>query len=540
MAKSKLLLYLFLCILTGILLWLAWPPKHLTILIFFAFVPLLLAGKFISEEKEHNTSLRLFLFTFSTFVIWNFLSTFWIRYATFSGAIMTVILNALLMTFPFMLYHKVRYFAGKNMAYMALPLFWIGFEYFHLNWDLSWPWMSLGNAFATKISWIQWYEYTGILGGTLWIWIINLSVFRTLEYFIDNGYQFKQKRIFFIGISSLLVWFLIPCIISKSIKIEESRFTGKNVVIVQPNIDPYNEKFEEDSYQKQINKLIDLSESAIDKNTILVVWPETAITNSIDEATLNTNSVILYIRSFIRKYPRLKLLTGLDSYKFFTKGEKISPTARLYLPDSQYYDNHNSALMLDSSSEFQLYYKSRLVPGVEKMPYPKFFKFIEKYAINLGGTSGSLGKQDKPTVFVINTQIIAAPAICYESVYGDHLGNFVMAGANVIVIMTNDGWWRNTDGHKQHFDYAALRAIELRKDIIRSANTGISGYFNAKGEIIARTKYWEPAVIKKNLKINNTLTFYARYGDYLGIIASMLSGIIILWGLLMWVNGRKK
>ena len=540
MGKNKFLKGLILSLLSGFLFWVAWPPKSPAYLAFIAFVPLLLAEKIISADENRNNSMVFFTVSMIAFLLWNYLSTFWIHYATFTGAIATVILNALLMSMPLMLYHKIRQKTKRGIAYIALPIFWLGFEYLHLNWDLAWPWMTIGNVFAMHPAWIQWYEYTGTMGGTIWVWVVNLVIFNLCEYFIDNDYQFRQKRVVVIALSLTLVILLLPVIISKNLNIHESRPSGKNVVIVQPNIDPYNEKFAEGSFINQINKMIRLSESAVDQNTVLIVWPETAISNSIDEKQLNFNIAIVNIRAFLKRHAGLKLLTGLDSYKFFKKGEKVSATARLYEPDSNYFDFHNSALLLDSSQHFDIYYKSRLVPGVEKMPYPGFFKFLEKYAIKLGGTSGSLGMQEKPSVFKIDKNIVAAPAICYESVFGDYLGRFVMLGANVLVVMTNDGWWRDTDGYKQHFSYASLRAIELRKDVIRSANTGISAYINSKGRVVEKTGFWETATIKRDICINDTLTFYARNGDYPGRIASFISILLILWLILLSVFKRKR
>ena len=75
-----------------------------------------------------------------------------------------------------------------------------------------------------------------------------------------------------------------------------------------------------------------------------------------------------------------------------------------------------------------------------------------------------------------------APVICYESIYGDYVSDYVGDGAQWLAVVTNDAWWRNTAGHKQHFSYAKLRAIEQRKWVGRAANTGISGFINPVGE----------------------------------------------------------
>jgi apolipoprotein N-acyltransferase len=113
------------------------------------------------------------------------------------------------------------------------------------------------------------------------------------------------------------------------------------------------------------------------------------------------------------------------------------------------------------SGTIQIYHKSKLVPGVEKMPWPAVFKYIEKFAIDLGGISGSLGMQEERVAFFTQDKKFAAgPIVCYESVYGEYVGEYVKKGANFLAIITNDGWWGDTPGYRQHLQYGALRAIE--------------------------------------------------------------------------------
>lgn len=105
--------------------------------------------------------------------------------------------------------------------------------------------------------------------------------------------------------------------------------------------------------------------------------------------------------------------------------------------------------------------------------------------------------------------------ICYESVYGEFVNGFIKNGANAIFIITNDGWWGNTAGHRQHMLFSVIRSIETRRSIARSANTGISCFVNQRGDISQRTEYWEPAVISSDINLNDKITFYVRYGDYI-------------------------
>lgn len=528
MEKNRNLYFTGLSIFTGTVLWMAWPPKHYVFLIFFAFIPLLYIEQDFYRKKIYRSELKLFLFSFLTFLIWNALTTYWLYNATLEGAFMAIFINSLLMSLPLLLFHKVKRYLKKEISLIYFICFWLSYELLHLSWDFSWPWLHLGNAFAVKPEWIQWYEYTGILGGTFWILLVNISVFYLLKRLNKSIKRIVKDSTFYLRFILVAFVVIVPIIISNLIKVETLEQSPKNVVIVQPNVDPYSEKFASGTYQEQIENLLNLSRKNIDSNTVLLVWPETAISRPVDENQLKSNNSMILISRLLKQYPNIKLIAGMDSYRFFKKGEELSPTARFYKSDSTYYDSYNSALMLDHNLNYEIYHKSRLVPGVEQMPYPKTFKFLEKLIIDLGGTSGSLGRQKEASIFEINDDIKVAPIICYESVYGDYLGDFVMKGANIITIITNDGWWGDTPGYKQHYLYSVLRAIEMRRNVIRSANTGVSCYVNSKGEIIQKTNWWERATIKQNISLNNKITFYANAGDYIGRIASLISILILL------------
>ncbi len=167
--------------------------------------------------------------------------------------------------------------------------------------------------------------------------------------------------------------------------------------------------------------------------------------------------------------------------------------------------------------------------GVEKMPFIKYLGFLGDLVINIGGTSSSLGSQDEPTNFVASDGLQVAPVICYESIFGSYVAKYVQKGAGLIFIITNDGWWKNTPGYKQHFSYARLRAIETRRSIARSANTGISGFINQRGDVLQSTGWWQEAVIQGKLNVNDKLTFYVKYGDYIARISLFVAALLLLY-----------
>jgi apolipoprotein N-acyltransferase len=518
-----------LAIVSGLLFYIGWVPRPFFISIFVAFVPLLWVEHQLSYmPKRSNT--RVWLHAYFAFLIWNVLVTWWVGNTTapVSGVLANV-LNALLMSVPFVLFHITKKRTNEWLGYMSLPAYWIAFEYLHLNWDLSWPWLTLGNSLAYYPQWIQWYEYTGVLGGSLWILGLNIMAFLMLRQVVFSAVR-SRKIIIRQGIIFTLLLILpfgISYIIYQEVKNASSGDVYKNVVVVQPNIDPYNEKFDFSRLQEQMDKLFRLSDVLCDSTTDYLVWPETAFPQGIIENNIEEDKTTLQLRAFLEKYPHLNLVTGFSGYKRYDSAE--TETARTYSDGECCYDAFNSGMQLSSRGPIQIHHKSKLVPGVEKMPYPKIFGFLESLSIDMGGMSGSLGSQKHPGVFFSKDSVGVAPVICYESIYGEYLTEYVKRGANMIFIITNDGWWGHTDGHIQHLYYGALRAIETRRPVARSANTGISCFVNVLGEIEQAQPYWQESVIKQHLEAGFGETFYVRFGDYIGRLMLYLSALILFY-----------
>lgn len=437
--------------------------------------------------------------------------------------------NAFLMTIPFLLFRITKQAAGANWGYFGFVLYWMTFEYIHLNWDISWPWLTLGNGFASFPQWVQWYEYTGVFGGTLWILLANLAFFFV---FLKDKAIFR--RLFrWRSLIYTLFWVSVPVICSYIIYYNYQN-EGKKVeaVVLQPNIDPYTEKFVGSEnfipFEEQAERFINLSKTKLTDSTQFLIWPETAFDGLYYEPVIQSSDIFQKTMQFKKQYPNLSLVTGMTSYLLYEDPNDVTPTAR-FRENVGHYDVFNTALFINDDNDIVFYHKSKLVPGVEIMPYPQVFSFLSEAIFNLGGTSGGYGRQEERTVFRnAEDSTSVAPAICYESIYGDFMAKYVRSGANLIFIITNDGWWGNTPGHKQHLAYATLRAIELRRSIARSANTGISAFINQRGDISQATKYWTQDVIRETIQANNALTFYAQHGDYLARTAAWLSVFVFL------------
>lgn len=518
---------LFTAIGGGLLLFAAWPVSPLTILIFAAWLPLLWL------ETKVNSRKKFFGLTYITMLVWNVAATWWIWNASAPGAVAAFLANSLLMCFPWLGYKTVKQKMGERMGYISLVAFWMCFEYIHLqDWGLSWPWLTLGNAFATHPQWIQWYSFTGTSGGTLWILVVNILLFLHLKKNIFSNGE-KNYRYLATGVAALIVPVLLSFVssIHTTIPVEK-----KNIVVVQPNIDPY-EKIYSGTFDAQLQKLIRLSEEQVDENTALVVWPETAMymdNGGINEAELQqkNNFLLNPLWAFLQKHPGLTLFTGVESFRMMDSATKQS---REY--NGNHYESYNGSALLDSSGATAFYHKSMLVPGVETLPW--FLKFIDKWFEKFGGTTAGYARQQERTVLHTKQGYAIAPSVCYESIYGEFMGRYIRNGANLICIITNDGWWKKTPGHKQHMNYARLRAIETRTWVARSANTGISCFISPFGTVYQPQPYNTATAIKMQITAPyRHQTFYVRYGDLLSKIMVALSIIILLWRVGLKLQGR--
>lgn len=535
--KYRLIL---LSLLTGVLMAAAWPARGFPGLLFIGLIPLLFVEDFIRNHRERFFRFSVLLYSYPAFFVWNLLTTWWIVNSTTVGAVMAVVINAFFMSVIFQAFHFTRKHLKSTAAgYAALVVYWISFEYLHLNWSLNWPWLNIGNGFASFHKWVQWYEYTGALGGTLWVLAANIIGFRILKGYLEH----RTLRIWTHHPAScilFLLWIMIPLGLSFLIY---HRYTERpdpvKVVAVQPNLDPYNEQYSMPP-QEVLDRILNLSGPLVDSTTDFLIAPESAIQEQMWENSLNSFTTISSLREYLNKYPDLNIIVGGSTFRYYLPEEKIPNTARKFRDAEQYYDAFNAAIMVNSLDIIQLYHKSKLTPGVETLPSFKGWKWLEKFAIDLGGTVGSLGSDSVRRVYQTVGTARASAVICYESVFGEFFAEFVRNGAEVMFIITNDGWWGNTGGYRQHFSFASLRAIETRRSIARSANTGISAFTDQRGDDHQQTAYWKPAAIKGTLNANQTLTFYVRHGDSLARMSVVVSAVLMLASIGMAITGRKR
>lgn len=523
------------CILTALFTLFSSVPflvPHTGPLMLIAFVPLLCMERMASLSGRRH----FWFWHYACFVLWNACTTFWVCNATVGGGIFAVLANALQMSLVFGLFRWAKRRMKGVLPYIFLAAAWIAWEKYYLTVaQISWPWLILGNAFAGTVGLAQWYDTLGSLGGSLWVWASNLAVFGLMTALSDGAFaRWKGKARAAALISSVLVFFW-PMVWSavKWHTYRESR-EPLDVVLVQPNFDPYH-KFVSMTQEQQTALMAGQIESALSEHQgqdpVLVLTPETS-TNDVVVGAVQDGMTYNRFLSLTRARPWTNILFGASSHEYIFGEARPSPTA-WKLRDGVWIESHNSALIVDSTGRYDLFHKSKLVIGTEMLPYPKVLGPVNDW---LGHPSATSTGQKEIDVLHFRpyrggemlSDVPVGCAVCYESVYGEYCTGYVRKGARLIAVITNDAWWGNTPGYRQHLNYSRLRAIETRRDIARSANTGISAIIDQRGRILEKTDWWVPATLSGTVHLNDAITPFVAYGDIVGRLCVFIFLLLLL------------
>ena len=529
--------YIFLSLISALLLSISWPTYGIPFFIFFAFVPLLLMEQEISKfSKIHKKGWAVFGLTYLAFFIWNVVTTGWLYHAknpdgnnSLLAVAIPVIVNSLLMSLVFQLYYWYKKVRGTYFGLVFFVAIWLSFERFHLNWEFTWPWLNLGNAFSEYPQLIQWYDTIGATGGSFWILLINVFAFYTLR--IWQAGRIRKDLVKNISILTAII--VLPLLISiyKYNSYQEKPVGEVTTLLLQPKLDPYTEKYSKDSLQI-LGELLNLAEENSKTKVDFFIAPETAFpgNGSLSENGFNKSTSIAIAKEFLGKHPQSIFLTGASTHKFLFD-EADTEDYSTEIQEGVWVNSYNSALQIIPNQNVEVYHKAKLVPGVEIFPYIRYLKPILGDAmLDFGGANSSLGIDKERKVFSNRfNKAKMAPIICYESIYGEYVTDYVKNGANLLAIMTNDSWWDNTEGHKQLLSYARLRAIETRREIVRAANSGISAHINARGDILQDTFYDDRTALLVKANLLEEKSIYTKIGDLISRIAIFVLGFLIIY-----------
>jgi len=482
----------YLIVLSAVFLSLSFPPFPFPFLQIPGFILLFRLIDLCDTPREAA------YWSYPLFVLWNLAVTYWLMLATLAGGVGAILANSVLMTLPVMFMKAFkRHFSNLGLQAITYASAWTLFEYLHHHWDLAWPWLTLGNAWSTLPGLIQYISITGIWGVSFWVVAVSVLFYHLIQYRTFKTELFTWSVFAAAPLFSLIILFTY----------QDKPDGISTVVITQPNYDTYDRLGGYSSPKRALEHTINLSDSLITDSTDAVFWPENAVRPALYEHENDQLTSILRNQS---TQWGVTIVTGTTYYDFFKDQE--SP-ALVRVHNGQKYIYYNSAVSFSPDNEKKLYYKGKLVPIVERIP---FLSFFNKYNfLNIDWSSvGWLGKGNEQTIFEANEARFPA-LVCYDSVFPNWVRGFVSNRSNFIAIITNDGWWGRTSGHIQHFEFARLRAIETRRWIVRSANNGISGIINSKGQVNVKTAYKKTRVFSYNVPLLSDSTLYLRWGDWL-------------------------
>lgn len=452
-------------------------------------------------------------YTYPSFVLWNLGTTYWLMMADISAGVAAIFANAALMLIPLWLIRKlmIRKLNPIGLSFLAGSV-WVCYEFLHHNWDLAWPWLTLGNAWSNLTGLIQYISVTGIWGISFWVVFGSMLLY---QFIVTNS-----RPVLYSG---LIIIFAFPLFsILSFIAGVQNYEEPVDIVIVQPNSDSYQEHGGLDSLDDLVTHLLELSAQSVTSDTDLILWPENAIDSSLRPESYH----ISRIRDSLSVW-NSELITGLGYLRIYD--EENAPDLFRGRSGGQPANVFNAAFHIKPEYETTIYKKGRLVPIVERFPYVEFFNRADYFNWVDWASLMQYGLGTSPTVFEIGEHSGRTPAlICYDSVFPGWVNQFVNSGAHFISIITNDGWWGDSGGHIQHFAYARLRAIEHRMWVARSANNGISGVISPDGKVQTKTEYWTETSFPFTIYRSQNSTFYSRYGDWLAYLSVFFTGLSIV------------
>ncbi|OGS46066.1 MAG: apolipoprotein N-acyltransferase [Elusimicrobia bacterium RIFOXYD2_FULL_34_15] len=503
---------IFLCLLSSLLLLLSFPKISFWPLAWISLVPLL---SVISNEKP----LKAFLYGILTGIVFYCGILYWIV-PTFSAAgepnIIGILVLLLLAIYSALYYGIFCLFYSKNFKHsLILPAFlWVSLELIRTHLFSGFPWASLGYSQWNFLPIIQISEFTGVYGVSFLIILVNVILVHSIQYTvyslkdIGNKTQHTRFRIQNNITTALIVLF---CLGFGAIKLynpsattsladpptTQWRDNPRIVTIVQGNIDQYK-KWDE-KYQQEIENIYSELSVSNSKNSDLIVWPESSIPG--------------FLRIDPKIYNWIKELANKTKTQYLVSSNDFK--------DNKYY---NSAFLISKQGEvIGEYSKVHLVPFGEYVPLrktiSKFIKVIneigefapgEKYNA-LDSSAGKLG---------VN--------ICFESIFPNEIRKSINSGAEIIVNVTNDAWYLKTSAPYQHFTMNIFRAVENRREVVRAANTGISGFIDSYGRIKSKTEIFRTAALSDKIIPLNHITFYTKYGDIFSYLCLSITILFLI------------
>lgn len=516
----------------------SWPALGgLPIFVFFAFVPLFYLSQL--ELTQQITLNELKWFTAAAFFTWNLSAVSFLFYLEaplgirLLSVFTPVAINTLWMTAAMMLFTWALKRSGVGWGSVLFVAAWLSFEWVQLHWPLAFPWLNLGHVFASTINWVQWYAYTGVAGGSLLVLCVNVLIGIGLFHL-----RSKRARSMAIGLLALL---LTAPVVYRQFMAQQREEPQRKLAFtaVQPCAGMGNQTEKNQSAVFRLaaaDQLIDNREAA---NSI-VVFPETylyerpVIAGPLDSlrfsglwvSHIDQSKSVELLREMMGRGQWRGVVAGAFTQQFYGPGSSAPGFARPVPDLSASVVSYNTALLLDSTNVVTRF-KTKLVPGVEFVPFASSFPFLNDLALQVGGVVGTLGSNPEIRTAQVSGHELGVQ-ICYDSAFGWISRQLANQGGEVLVVITNDSWWGDTPGYKHLLQFAQLRAIEVGMPVVRSANCGVSAVISPRGELVAHVPWGQKGAISAEVEVGRGPTFYTRYGDFIYLVGAAMAVLALL------------
>ncbi len=452
----------FPAILTGILLYLSFPPFALAGCAWFALVPLLLRMAIAAERFPFREG-------FAAGVVFWMLTLSWISKVTFTGYALLALYCAFYPAVFCWLSGRLLRSRGARphlMALFIIPVLWVGLEYVRGVLATGFPWNEIGVSQFANAALIQSADWGGV-GSISWILILmNTGIVLTLADYIHSkgrrGHRPHWELLVPLLIVALMVNYGINAL-RKGAGLSNER--SVSVSLIQPSI-PQSRVWEREQIDLTYERLNRLTKSAAHGTTPdVIIWPETVLPELLRDSER--------ARAFLYEQSRyhIPLMIGMIDYG---------------LLDSGHITYYNASALLDAQGRLSNQYeKQHLVLLGEYIPLANRLSFLRALSTRIGN-SFSPGR--KTVVMQVENvpSVGMAPLICFEDALPYLARRAVKSGARLLVNQTNDGWFDGTAGAEQHLAHAVFRCIENRRPMVRAANSGITCYIDRKGSVRRR------------------------------------------------------
>lgn len=419
-------------------------------------------------------------------------------------------------------------------GYIVQSLIWIAYEYLRTLGFVGYPYGNIGYTQYLFIPLIQISSITGMWGVSLLVLFPSAFIGNVLSDGFSHAKEFfrEQKKIALVYVVVLVAVLLFGVLVPR----DYSDARRWKVAMIQHNADTW--KGGVIQFKKNLESLIRLSNEAMKEKPDIVIWSETAFVPGVDWHSRYRTDDARY--DLVRQFKEFMATQTVPYVTGNDDGQIKVPGAPLVNPDGTPNRVDYNAVLLYADGELkQTYRKTHLVPFTENFPYKETFPRFYQLLVNNDYHFWEKGTEY--TVFDANGVKFSTP-ICFEDVFGDISRRFVNEGAQVIVNLTNDSWSGSVAAEMQHMAMAVFRAVENRRSVVRSTNSGITCTIEPDGRITSMLEPFTEGYLVHDVPVYDAeTTLYTRWGDYFAIACLVISACLFVYGAVrMIIEARGK